>query len=66
MDLFEKCYDFKRADEAKALGIYPYFRAIQANEGPVVQIEGKKVIMACSHAFLADLCLFSSPASSNP
>ena len=49
MDLFEKCYDFKRADEAKSLGIYPYFRAIEANEGPVVQIEGKKVIMAGSN-----------------
>ena len=42
MDLFEKCFDFKRADEVKAMGVYPYFRAIQANEGPVVQIEGKK------------------------
>jgi len=52
LDLFEKCYDFKRADEVKALGIYPYFRAIQANEGPVVQIEGKKVIMAGSNNYL--------------
>ncbi|RKY95762.1 MAG: 8-amino-7-oxononanoate synthase [Ignavibacteriae bacterium] len=52
MDLFEKCYDFKRADEVKALGVYPYFRAIQANEGPVVQIEGKKVIMAGSNNYL--------------
>ena len=52
MDLFEKCYDFKRADEIKALGVYPYFRAIEANEGPVVQIEGKKVIMAGSNNYL--------------
>ncbi len=52
MDLFEKCYDFTRADEVKALGVYPYFRAIQANEGPVVQIEGKKVIMAGSNNYL--------------
>ncbi len=52
MDLFEKCYDFKRADEVKALGVYPYFRAIEANEGPVVQIEGKKVIMAGSNNYL--------------
>jgi len=52
LDLFEKCYDFKRADEVKALGVYPYFRAIQANEGPVVQIEGKKVIMAGSNNYL--------------
>ncbi len=52
MDLFKKCYDFKRADEAKALGLYPYFREIEENEGPVVQIEGKKKIMAGSNNYL--------------
>ena len=52
MDLFKKCYDFKRADEIKALGVYPYFRAIQENEGPVVQIEGKRKIMAGSNNYL--------------
>ncbi len=52
MDLFRKCYDFKRADEVKASGLYPYFRPIEANEGPVVQIEGKKVIMAGSNNYL--------------
>jgi len=52
LDLFEKCYNFKRADEVKALGVYPYFRAIEANEGPVVKIEGKKVIMAGSNNYL--------------
>lgn len=52
MDLFKKCIDFKRADEVKALGVYPYFRAIEENEGPVVQIEGKKVIMAGSNNYL--------------
>ena len=52
MDLFSKCYDFTRADEIKALGLYPYFRAIEENEGPVVQIEGRKVIMAGSNNYL--------------
>jgi 8-amino-7-oxononanoate synthase len=52
LDLFQKCYDFTRADEVKASGVYPYFRAIEANEGPVVQIEGKKVIMAGSNNYL--------------
>ena len=52
MDLFKKCFDFTRADEVKALGVYPYFRPIEANEGPVVQIEGKKVIMAGSNNYL--------------
>lgn len=51
-DLFEKCYNFTRADEAKASGLYPYFRPIEENEGPVVQIEGRKVVMAGSNNYL--------------
>lgn len=52
MDLFKKCIDFTRADDIKALGFYPYFRPIEENEGPVVQIEGKKVVMAGSNNYL--------------
>ncbi|QKJ97656.1 MAG: pyridoxal phosphate-dependent aminotransferase family protein [Ignavibacteriota bacterium] len=52
MDLFTKCFEFKRADEIKALGVYPYFRPIEENEGPVVQIEGRKIIMAGSNNYL--------------
>lgn len=51
MDLFQKCYNFKRADEVKAMGYYPYFRAIQQNEGPVVRIEGREIIMAGSNNY---------------
>ncbi len=52
MDLFEKCYSFTRADEVKEQGIYPYFHPIEENEGPVVYIGGKKVIMAGSNNYL--------------
>ncbi|MBI4428867.1 MAG: pyridoxal phosphate-dependent aminotransferase family protein [Ignavibacteriales bacterium] len=52
MDLFDKCRSFTRADETKALGLYPYFHAISENEGPVVMIEGRKVIMAGSNNYL--------------
>ncbi len=51
-DLFQKCREFTRADEVKAAGFYPYFRAIEENEGPVVQIEGRKIIMAGSNNYL--------------
>lgn len=51
-DLFQKCFDFTRADEVKESGLYPYFRPIEENEGPVVQIEGKKMIMAGSNNYL--------------
>lgn len=50
-DLFTKCYTFTRADEVKAAGFYPYFRAIEQNEGPVVKIEGREVIMAGSNNY---------------
>jgi len=52
VDLFEKCYSFVRADEVKAMGLYPYFRAIEENEGPEVRIEGRKFIMAGSNNYL--------------
>lgn len=52
MDLFTKCYEFTRADDIKAMGIYPYFRPIEENEGPVVQIEGRKIVMAGSNNYL--------------
>lgn len=52
MDLFKKCFDFTRADEIKQTGMYPYFRAIEENEGPIVHIEGREVIMAGSNNYL--------------
>ncbi len=52
MDLFEKCQQFTLADDVKAAGIYPYFRAVEENEGPVVSMEGRKVIMAGSNNYL--------------
>lgn len=52
LDLFEKCRQFTRADEVKAMGMYPYFHAIEESEGPVVHIEGRKIIMAGSNNYL--------------
>jgi 8-amino-7-oxononanoate synthase len=52
VDIFEKCFNFTRADDVKKQGLYPYFRPIQENEGPVVQINGKKMIMAGSNNYL--------------
>lgn len=52
LDLFEKCRNFTRADEIKAAGLYPYFHPMEENEGPVVQMEGRKIIMAGSNNYL--------------
>jgi 8-amino-7-oxononanoate synthase len=57
VDLFQKCWSFTRADEVIATGLYPYFRPIEENEGPVVMIEGNRKIMAGSnnyHGLTAD------------
>ncbi len=52
MSLFQKCYDYKRVEQVKAFGLYPYFRPIQESEGPVVMMEGRKVVMAGSNNYL--------------
>ena len=51
-DIFQKAFDFTKADEIKAAGLYPYFKPLQATDGNVVVIEGKKVIMAGSNNYL--------------
>ncbi len=50
--LFEKCRQFTRADEIKALGLYPYFRPISESEDTIVVIEGQKRIMLGSNNYL--------------
>ncbi|MCO5250218.1 MAG: aminotransferase class I/II-fold pyridoxal phosphate-dependent enzyme [Candidatus Kapabacteria bacterium] len=52
MDLFEKCYNFTRVEEVKAAGLYPYFHPIEENEGPVVRVEGRDMVMAGSNNYL--------------
>jgi 8-amino-7-oxononanoate synthase len=51
-DVFDKCRKFTRADEVRAMGLYPYFKPIQENDGPVVIIEGRRIIMAGSNNYL--------------
>ncbi len=52
LDIFKRCVEFTKADEVKELGLYPYFHEIEENEGPVVIIGGKEVIMAGSNNYL--------------
>jgi 8-amino-7-oxononanoate synthase len=52
VDLFEKCYNFTRVEEVKAAGLYPYFHPIEENEGPVVRVEGRDMVMAGSNNYL--------------
>jgi 8-amino-7-oxononanoate synthase len=52
VDIFDKCFNFTRADEAKALGIYPYFTPIQEVKGNKVKVDGKEMIMVGSNNYL--------------
>ncbi|MBD3616341.1 MAG: aminotransferase class I/II-fold pyridoxal phosphate-dependent enzyme [Gracilimonas sp.] len=51
-DIFSKAFNFTKADEVKAMGLYPYFKPLEATDGTVVEIEGKRVIMAGSNNYL--------------
>ncbi|MFH1226487.1 MAG: pyridoxal phosphate-dependent aminotransferase family protein [Planctomycetota bacterium] len=52
MDIFNKCFHYTRAKEAKEKGYYPYFKAIQSGADTEVIIDGKKMIMIGSNNYL--------------
>lgn len=52
MDVFAKCYEFKRDLEVQAAGLYPFFKTIEGNHGSRVVIEGREVVMAGSNNYL--------------
>ena len=52
-DVFDKCTSWKDYKIAKATGLYPYFRVIEASHGSTeVDIEGKRIIMVGSNNYL--------------
>jgi len=52
MDIFEKCYKPSRAQQAREMGIYPYFHALQSRQDKEVIMEGKRRIMLGSNNYL--------------
>ncbi|MDX2193877.1 MAG: pyridoxal phosphate-dependent aminotransferase family protein [Gemmatimonadales bacterium] len=50
--LFDKVREWTKADEFRAAGLYPYFKAISESEDTVVCIEGQKRIMLGSNNYL--------------
>lgn len=50
--LRDKLYRYDAARNARAAGIYPYFRAIESDQDTEVIINGKKVLMFGSNAYL--------------
>ncbi|MBO4511861.1 MAG: pyridoxal phosphate-dependent aminotransferase family protein [Victivallales bacterium] len=52
MDILQKCLDFRKADELRTTGLYPYFCPIESNQGPEVTMEGRRRIMLGSNNYL--------------
>jgi len=51
-DVFEKCYQFTAADNARKAGLYPFFRPLDFNDGPEAVIGGRRVLMFGSNNYL--------------
>ena len=52
VDIFDKCHTFTRAEEAIAMGVYPYFTPIQEVRGNKVVVDGQEMIMVGSNNYL--------------
>lgn len=52
MDIFEKCFRYTAAKEARKAGYYPYFKPIESGQGSQVTIKGRRMIMIGSNNYL--------------
>jgi len=52
VNIFDKCYNFTRAEEVQEMGMYPYFMPIQEVMGTKVKVDGKEMIMVGSNNYL--------------
>jgi 8-amino-7-oxononanoate synthase len=52
VNIFDKCYNFTRAEEVQEMGMYPYFTPIQEVMGNKVKVDGKEMIMVGSNNYL--------------
>jgi 8-amino-7-oxononanoate synthase len=50
--IFDKCYNFTRAEETMEMGIYPFFTPIQEVYGNEVKVDSKEMIMVGSNNYL--------------
>lgn len=52
MDILSPCYNYLDSTIGKATGYYPYFRVISSSDGPVVTVDGRRVVMLGSNNYL--------------
>lgn len=51
-DIFDKADAFTRVDEAKAIGVYPYFKPISEQNVGTVMVDGREMIITGSNDYL--------------
>jgi 8-amino-7-oxononanoate synthase len=51
-DVFDKAFQFRAADNARKMGVYPFFRPLDLNDGPEAVLEGRRVVMFGSNNYL--------------
>ena len=51
-DIFQRISNFDLADQARAAGLYPFFKPIEVNEGTEAVVDGKRVLMLGSNNYL--------------
>ncbi len=51
-DVFEKCFQFTTTENARKMGVYPYFRPLDKNDGPEAVLDGRRVLMLGSNNYL--------------
>ncbi|MDR3207387.1 MAG: aminotransferase class I/II-fold pyridoxal phosphate-dependent enzyme [Oscillospiraceae bacterium] len=52
MDIFQKCHEFTRADEARAAGLYPFSHEITSRQHAEVTMYGRRTVMLGSNNYL--------------
>jgi 8-amino-7-oxononanoate synthase len=52
VDIFQKCFEFTRAEETKAAGLYPYFHEITSRQHAEVMMYGRRTVMLGSNNYL--------------
>ncbi len=50
--ILSKCFSYNAPEQARELGIYPFFREIQETNGSRVRIDGKKTITVSTNNYL--------------
>lgn len=52
LPIFQKVHDYTAANQARAMGLYPYFRTISSAQDTEVVMNGRRILMLGSNSYL--------------